>query len=53
MVMWNGENYLLKLANLWANLISPNPPPGLPTCVIADQKIMLEESMRTFDVPFG
>ncbi|KAM1051899.1 hypothetical protein ACFX19_033963 [Malus domestica] len=26
MVMWNGENYLLKLANLWANLISPNPP---------------------------
>ncbi|XP_068317800.1 uncharacterized protein [Pyrus communis] len=26
MVTWNGENYLLKLANLWANLISPSPP---------------------------
>ncbi|XP_068341825.1 uncharacterized protein [Pyrus communis] len=26
MVMWKGENYLLTLANLWANLISPNPP---------------------------
>ncbi|TQD78372.1 hypothetical protein C1H46_036065 [Malus baccata] len=26
MVMWNGEHYLLTLANLWANLISPNPP---------------------------
>ncbi|KAM1526001.1 hypothetical protein ACFX10_010391 [Malus domestica] len=26
MVMWNGEHYLLTLANLWANLISPSPP---------------------------
>ncbi|CAN6715022.1 unnamed protein product [Malus baccata var. baccata] len=26
MVMWDGEHYLLTLANLWANLISPNPP---------------------------
>ncbi|XP_024027626.1 uncharacterized protein LOC21386024 isoform X1 [Morus notabilis] len=26
MVVWDGGHYLLKLANLWANLITPNPP---------------------------
>lgn len=26
MITWNGEHYLLKLGNLWANLISPDPP---------------------------
>lgn len=26
MVRWNGDNYFLALANLWANLISPDPP---------------------------
>nr|GMD05854.1 probable serine/threonine-protein kinase DDB_G0282963 isoform X1 [Ipomoea batatas] len=29
LVIWNGEQYLLTLANLWANLIS-NDPPELP-----------------------
>ncbi|XP_004139183.2 uncharacterized protein LOC101210593 isoform X3 [Cucumis sativus] len=26
LVVWNGENYFLKLANLWANLIGRDPP---------------------------
>lgn len=26
MISWNGEHYFLKLGNLWAKLISPNPP---------------------------
>ncbi|KAF5952239.1 hypothetical protein HYC85_010183 [Camellia sinensis] len=26
MVLWSGENYFLTLANLWANLISSDPP---------------------------
>ncbi|XP_022150747.1 uncharacterized protein LOC111018805 isoform X2 [Momordica charantia] len=26
LVVWNGENYFLKLANLWANLIRRDPP---------------------------
>ncbi|OWM85370.1 uncharacterized protein LOC116209946 [Punica granatum] len=26
MIEWNGEEYFLKLANLWANLASCNPP---------------------------
>ncbi|CAB4285297.1 unnamed protein product [Prunus armeniaca] len=26
MVVWNGEHFLLTLANLWTNLISPDPP---------------------------
>lgn len=26
MVGWNGENYFLTLANLWANLVSCTPP---------------------------
>ncbi|KAJ6413954.1 hypothetical protein OIU84_006708 [Salix udensis] len=26
MVVWNGENYFLTLANLWANLVSCDPP---------------------------
>ncbi|KAK9293274.1 hypothetical protein L1049_021266 [Liquidambar formosana] len=26
MVVWDGEHYFLKLANLWANLISCHPP---------------------------
>ncbi|KAI3747387.1 hypothetical protein L6452_09842 [Arctium lappa] len=26
MVVWNGDKYFVTLANLWANLISPDPP---------------------------
>ncbi|KAJ7973374.1 Nucleolar GTPase [Quillaja saponaria] len=26
MVVWNGKHYFLKLANLWANLVSSDPP---------------------------
>ncbi|KAI8027931.1 hypothetical protein LOK49_LG02G02117 [Camellia lanceoleosa] len=26
MVLWSGENYFLTLANLWANLVSSDPP---------------------------
>nr|GEU81832.1 hypothetical protein [Tanacetum cinerariifolium] len=26
MVIWNGDKYFVALANLWANLISPDPP---------------------------
>lgn len=26
MVVWNGDHYFLTLANLWANLISIDPP---------------------------
>ena len=33
MVAWNGNHYFLTLANLWANLISSDPPklPDLQT----------------------
>nr|XP_043631513.1 uncharacterized protein LOC122602961 [Erigeron canadensis] len=26
LVIWNGDKYFVSLANLWANLVSPNPP---------------------------
>ncbi|KAG5626182.1 hypothetical protein H5410_011400 [Solanum commersonii] len=33
LIDWNGEHYLLTLANLWANLISSDPP-ELPQLII-------------------
>ncbi|CAN4108723.1 unnamed protein product [Withania somnifera] len=33
LIHWNGEHYLLTLANLWANLVSSDPP-ELPQLII-------------------
>jgi hypothetical protein len=38
LIMWNGNHYIVKVANLWANWISSYPPQMSFTPVVEEQR---------------